>query len=93
MYKDVKDWLENSGIKEKTVESLSEIIKDPKIDFKVGDRVVYEDIMGNRMTHRIIAISKENPFWKKYGNCIYMDCSCYWFPFMPQSLKLLKDDK
>lgn len=89
-YKDVNDWLENSTIKERTVQRLSKIIENPEIVFKVGDRVVYENIMGNRMTHRITAISKENPFWKKYGSCIYMDCSCYWFPFMPKSLKLLK---
>ena len=85
MYKDVKDWLENSGIKEKTVESLSEIIKDPEINFKVGDEVLFDGDKSNR----IIAISKQQPFWK-YGNCIYIDTGLYWYPLKPESLKLLK---
>lgn len=90
-YKDVNDWLENSTIKENTVQSLSKIIKDPEIDFKVGDKVAYKK--GKRTINRIIAISKENPFWEKYGNCIYIDTGLYWYPFKPKSLKLLKDDE
>ena len=90
-YKDVNDWLENSTIKENTVQSLSKIIKDPEIDFKVGDKVAYKKV--KRTINRIIAISKENPFWEKYGSCIYIDCSTYFIPFNPKNLELLKDDE
>lgn len=93
MKKNIQEGLEQPIIKENTVQRLSEIIEDPKIDFKVGDRVAYINCRGKRIITRILAISKANPFWKKYGSCIYIDCSCYWFPFMPQNLELLKDDE
>ncbi len=87
----IKYWLESPDMKGRTVQSLSKIIKDPEIDFKVGDKVVYKK--GKRTINRIIAISKESPYWEKYGSCIYTDCGTYFLPFRPQNLELLKDDE
>lgn len=89
--KNIQEWLEKQTTKGNIVQRLSEIIEDPEIDFKVGDKVAYKK--GKRTINRIIAISKENPFWEKYGNCIYIDTGLYWYPFKPKSLKLLKDDE
>lgn len=89
--KNIQEWLEKQTTKGNTVQRLSEIIENPEIDFKVGDKVVYKK--GKRTINRIIAISKENPFWEKYGSCIYIDCSTYFIPFNPKNLELLKDDE
>lgn len=86
----IKYWLE-TDMKGKTVQRLSEIIENPEIDFKVGDKVTYK--YDRQVINRIIAISKESPYWEKYGSCIYTDCGTYFIPFNPKNLELLKDDE
>lgn len=79
-----------NSIKAFGVEKLSDIIPNPAIDFKVGDKVMYRNpygIMFGPLT--IFAISKCNELWK-YGNCIYLDKESYWFPVTPESLTPIK---
>ena len=72
------------------VQRLSDIVPNPEIDFKVGDRVVFTNDFGVSFTDQtIIAISKYNYLWC-YGHCIYLDKDSYWYPVKPKNLTLQK---
>lgn len=82
----IRDWLRKGNEAGHFVQRLSDIMPNPKIDFKVGDRVVFTNDYGVSFPDMmIIAIGKDNGLWK-YGRCIYLDNDCYWFPVKPESL-------
>lgn len=86
MNAEIREWLRKGNEAGHFVERLSDIVPNPKIDFKAGDRVVFTNDYGvSFVDQTIIAIGKHNDLWK-YGHCIYLDKDSYWFPVKPDSL-------
>lgn len=84
-------WLQKEKKKGNFVQCLSDIVPSPKVDFKVGDKVVYTNDYGVSFAGlTIIAISNYCNLWK-YGHCIYLDKDGYWFPVKPESLTIQYD--
>lgn len=84
----VREWLEIECKKGWMVKRLSEIVDNPDVDFKVGDRVVFTNDYGVSFPNqKIIAIGKDEDMWK-YGHCIYLNKESYWHPVKPESLEL-----
>lgn len=83
-------WLRKNAKSGDFVKRLSDVIPNPKIDFNVGDIVVYRNDFGVSFPDvKILAIGKNNDLWK-YGNCIHLDNSSYWYPVRPESLTVKK---
>lgn len=84
----VREWLRKGNEAGLFVQRLSDIVPNPKIDFKVGDKVVFTNDYGvSFIDQTIIAIGKHNDLWK-YGHCIYLDNDSYWYPVKPESLSI-----
>lgn len=79
------DWLRKGNEAGHFVQRLSDIVPNPKIDFKVGDSVTVINGYGVKFNRKIIAIGKDGILWK-YGKCIYLDWDCFWMPVHPESL-------
>lgn len=88
MKAEIRDWLRRGNEAGLFVQHLSDIVPNPKIDFKPGDRVVFTNDYGVSFPDMIIiAISKDNDLWK-YGHCIYLGNESYWYPVKPESLSI-----
>lgn len=88
MKAEIIDWLRKGNEAGHFVQRLSDIVPNPKVDFKPGDRVVFTNDYGVSFPDMIIiAISKDNDLWK-YGHCIYLDKDSYWFPVKPENLSI-----
>ena len=88
MKAEILEWLRKGNEAGHFVQRLSDIVPNPKIDFKVGDKVVFTNDFGVSFTDmKIIAISKYNYLWC-YGHCIYLDKESYWYPVKPESLSI-----
>lgn len=88
MNTEIRDWLRRGYLAGRFVQRLSDIIPNPKVDFKVGDKVVFTNDYGVSFADMtIIAISKYDYLWK-YGRCIYLDKDSYWFPVKPENLTI-----
>lgn len=84
----VREWLNKGDEAGHFGQRLSEIMPNPKIDFKVGDKVVFTNDYGvSFIDQTIIAIGKYNDLWK-YGHCIFLDNDSYWYPVKPESLSI-----
>ena len=84
----VREWRRKGNEAGLFVQRLSDIVSNPKIDFKVGDKVVFTNDYGvSFIDQTIIAIGKHNDLWK-YGHCIYLDNDSYWYPVKPESLSI-----
>lgn len=84
----VREWLRKGNEAGHFVQRLSDIVPNPNIDFKPGDRVVFTNDFGVSFSNMtIIAISKYNYLWY-YGHCIYLDNDSYWYPVKPESLSI-----
>ena len=84
----VREWLRKGNEAGLFVQRLSDIVSNPKIDFKVGDKVVFTNDYGvSFIDQTIIAIGKHNDLWK-YGHCIYLDNDSYWYPVKPESVTI-----
>lgn len=84
----VREWLRKGNEAGHFVQRLSDIVPNPKIDFKVGDKVVFTNDYGvSFIDQTIIAIGRHNDLWK-YGHCIYLDNDSYWYPVKPESLSI-----
>ena len=82
----IREWLRKGNEAGHFVQRLSDIVPNPKIDFKVGDKVVFTNDFGVSFTDlTIIAIGKLHDLWR-YGHCIYLDMENYWYPVNPCSL-------
>ena len=58
---EVREWLRKGNEAGHFVQRLSDIVPNPKIDFKVGDKVVFTNDFGVSFTDlTIIAIGKHN---------------------------------
>ncbi len=88
MKAEILEWLRKGSKAGHLVQRLSDIVPNPKIDFKPGDRVVFTNDFGVSFSNMtIIAISKHNDLWK-YGHCIYLDKESYWFPVKYESVTI-----
>lgn len=88
MKTEIREWLRKGDEAGHFVQRLSDIIPNPKIDLKPGDRVVFTNDFGVSFTDlTVIAIGKHNDLWK-YGYCIYLDKESYWFPVKPESVSI-----
>lgn len=88
MKAEILEWLRKGNEAGHFVQRLSDIVPNPKIDFKSGDRVVFTNDYGVSFTDlTIIAIGKCSELWK-YGHCIYLDKESYWFPVKPESVTI-----
>lgn len=88
MKTEIREWLRKGDEVGHFVQRLSDIIPNPKIDLKPGDRVVFTNDFGVSFTDlTVIAIGKHNDLWK-YGHCIYLDKESYWFPVKPESVSI-----
>ena len=88
MKAEILEWLRKGNEAGHFVQRLSDIVPNPKIDFKVGDKVVFTNDFGVSFTDlTIIAIGKHNDIWK-YGHCIYLDKESYWFPVKPENISI-----
>lgn len=86
-----RQWIRKGFESGEFKQKLSDIIENPKIDFKVGDKVTYTNDYGVSFPDiTIIAISKQNNLWK-YGNCIHLNKDSYWYPVKPESLKIERE--
>ncbi len=65
------------------IQRLSEVIKDPQTDLKVGDTVIFTNDYGVKFLHKVIGFTTPN----KYGRCVYLDFDCYWFAEKPEKLQ------
>lgn len=83
----MKRWfssLEDSGVI--CVTRLSDIVKNPKVDFEVGDKVDYLPQEGKGLKNlTIMAIAKGLYFWC-FKKCIYLNKDDYYFPVHPDEL-------
>lgn len=65
MKAEILEWLRKGNEAGYFVQRLSDIVPNPKIDFKPGDRVVFTNDYGVSFTDlTIIAIGKHNDLWK-----------------------------
>lgn len=88
MKAEILEWLRKGNEAGCFVQCLSDIVPNPKIDFKVGDKVVFTNDYGvSFIDQTIIAIGRHNDLWK-YGHCIYLDNDSYWYPVKPESLSI-----
>lgn len=93
MKEEIRDWLRECNEAGHFVQRLSDIVPNPKIDFKVGDRVIFTNDYGVSFPdHTIIAIGKDVGL-RKYGRCIYLDKDSYWAPVKPESLSIQKEQR
>lgn len=68
--------------------SLSEVVKDPETDLKVGDTVIFTNDYGVKFLNKIIGFTTPNQF----GRCVYLDYDCYWFANKPEKLQKVNVD-
>lgn len=62
---------------------LSEVVKDPKTDLKVGDSVIFTNDYGVKFLLNVIGFTTPNQF----GRCVYLNFDCHWFAEYPEKLQ------
>lgn len=90
MKREIQEWINKNRKSGRFVEKLSEIVDNPSVDFKVGDKVTFQNINGVKFRDlTIIGISNQHELFR-WGQCIHLDDDSYWHPVHPDSLTLQK---
>lgn len=67
---------------------LSDVVKNPEVDFEIGDKIIVTNGYGVKFLRKIIGFTEPT----KYGGCILLNWDCWWFPVKPSECELLTEN-